>query len=157
VLSGIITTIHYSSATSGKQLIYLRNLTRLGLVPLTRHWLSRLLSPATFLLHRKQRTSFTWLTLCDCNAVIARKSLGFRNRFWEWFMTFRRCRFSHGDEDVWWSPLWPTLLTDRRFRGVYCLQHKGDGHEAVNTSQVSVSFYISAWPNIPEDSHLLVP
>jgi hypothetical protein len=41
------------------------------------------------------------------------------------------------------------------FRGAYCLHHQGSLMiEAVSTSEMSVSFYESAWHNIPEDCHL---
>jgi hypothetical protein len=44
------------------------------------------------------------------------------------------------------------------FRGACCLHHQGDEFammiEATSTSETSVNFYQTTWPNNPENSHL---
>jgi hypothetical protein len=42
----------------------------------------------------------------------------------------------------------------RRFRGACRLHHHGLIMVSANTSETSVNFYQTTWPNIPEDSHL---
>jgi hypothetical protein len=44
--------------------------------------------------------------------------------------------------------------TDRHFRGAYCLNLQGNAlmMDAVNTSEMSINLYQTAWCNIPEES-----